>query len=153
MTSPRHHRVAFLLSQLGSDAASGFEQALRPLGTTPSEAGVLRLIGRNPGISQRAVSEQVGVGSSRIVAVLDRLESRELVERRRSRADRRSHELHLTERGQEILTQLRRVAGRHEREYTASLALDEVEQLQKMLARIAAARGLSVEIHRDSSEK
>lgn len=153
MTSRRHHRLAFLLSQLGSDAASGFEQALRPLGITPSDAGVLRLIGRNPGISQRAVSEQVGVGSSRIVAVLDRLESRELVERRRSRADRRSHELHLTERGQELLTQLGHLARRHEREYTASLELDEVEQLQKMLDRIAAARGLSVEIHRDTSEK
>jgi len=152
MTSPRHHRVAFLLAQLGSDAASGFEQMLRPLGITPSDAGVLRFVGRSPGISQRAVSEHVGVGSSRIVAVLDRLESRGLVERRRSRADRRSHELNLTDLGRELLAEVGHLARQHEQDYTATLEPDEVEQLQNVLGRIASARGLSVDIHRDSSE-
>src|SRR5690606_40386308 len=99
MNTRRPRRIAFLLSQLGSDASAAFERALAPLGITPSEAGLLRLIGRNPGISQKAVSEHLGVGPSRVVAVLDRLERQGHVERRRSTTDRRSHDNHLTSSG------------------------------------------------------
>ena len=106
MNRRRPRRIAFLLAQLGSDASAAFEQALAPLGITPSEAGMLRLIGRNPGISQKAVSEQLGVVPSRVVAVLDRLERQGHVERRRSATDRRSHEVHLTATGERLLAAL-----------------------------------------------
>ena len=92
-------RIAFLLAQLGADASAAFEQAIAPLGITASEAGLLRLIGRNPGLGQKAASEQLGMRPSRVVAVLDRLEDRGQIERRRSSTDRRSHELHLTPAG------------------------------------------------------
>ena len=150
-TSQPHHRIAFLLSQLGSDAANGFEQALRPLNVTASDAGLLRLIARTPGASQRALSQQIGVGPSRIVAVLDRLERYGLIERRRSRTDRRSHEVGLTPDGEEVLARIRPIAAAHERTYTDCLNSDEVELLNGLLERIAAARGLSSEVHRGTS--
>ncbi|UEJ84313.1 MarR family winged helix-turn-helix transcriptional regulator [Brachybacterium halotolerans subsp. kimchii] len=145
---PPRHRIAFLLSQLGSDASAGFERALGGLGITPGDAGVLRLVGRNPGVSQRAVSEQVGVGPSRIVAVLDRLEGKGLLERRRSPRDRRSHEVSLTEHGREVLERLGPIARDHERAYIEPLEPEEVHQLQSLLEKVATARQLSVEVHR-----
>ncbi|NJC58726.1 MarR family winged helix-turn-helix transcriptional regulator [Brevibacterium marinum] len=150
MSQP-HHRIAFLLSQLGADAASGFEQALQSLHITPSDAGLLRLIGRTPGVSQRVLSQQIGVGPSRIVAVLDRLERRELIERRRSRSDRRSHEVSLTANGQEVLAEIRPLAEAHEQAYTDCLSLDEADLLRSLLGRIADSRGLSSEIHRGTA--
>lgn len=148
-TSPHpHHRIAFLLSQLGSDAASGFEQALRSLNVTASDAGVLRLIGRSPGVSQRVLSQQIGVGPSRIVAVLDRLERHGLIERRRGREDRRIHEVRLTPDGEEVLARIRPLAEAHESAYTDCLDPEETELLQSLLERIAASRGLSSEVHR-----
>ena len=146
-----HHRIAFLLSQLGSDAASGFEQALQSVNITASDAGLLRLIGRTPGVSQRVLSKQVGVGPSRIVAVLDRLEDRGLIERRRSRTDRRIHEVGLTEDGEEVLASIRPLAEAHELTYTECLDPGEVEVLQSLLGRIAASRGLSIDIHRGTT--
>ncbi len=153
MTARRPRRVAFLLAQLGADASAAFEEALAPLGITASEAGLLRMIGRNPGISQKAASEQLGVGPSRVVAVLDRLERAGHVERRRSETDRRSHEVHLTLEGERLLAALRPIAEAHERSFTRGLDEDDLDRLADSLAAIAASRGLSREIHRDTRSR
>ncbi len=143
-------RIAFLLTQLGSDAAAAFEQALAPLGLTASEAGLLRLVGRNPGIGQKAASEQLGVGPSRVVAVLDRLERQGHVERRRSTTDRRSHEVYLTTEGERLLAELRPIAEPHDTAFTGALGDADLERLVGYLETIAASRGLSSDIHRDT---
>ncbi len=150
MNPHRPRRIAFLLAQLGSDAATAFEQALAPLGLTASEAGLLRLIGRNPGIGQKAASEQLGVGPSRVVAVLDRLERQGHVERRRSATDRRSHEVHLTPEGERLLAALRPVAEAHEAAFTQALDDVDLDRLAGYLEAIATARGVSRDIHRDT---
>lgn len=148
MNARRPRRIAFLLAQLGADASAAFEEALTPLGITASEAGLLRMIGRHPGISQKAASEQLGVGPSRVVAVLDRLERAGHVERRRSATDRRSHEVHLTPDGQRLLAALRPIAEAHEKAFIHGLDEDDLDRLAGYLEAIAAARGLSRDIHR-----
>jgi DNA-binding MarR family transcriptional regulator len=150
MTNRRPRRIAFLLSQLGADASAAFERALAPLGVTASEAGLLRLIGRNPGISQKAASEELGVGPSRVVAVLDRLERQGHLERRRSETDRRSHEVHLTDQGEQLLAAIRPLAEAHEAAFTESLDDGDLDRLADFLHTIAAARGLSRDVHRDT---
>jgi Transcriptional regulators len=150
MNRRRPRRIAFLLAQLGSDASAAFERALAPLGITPSDAGVLRLVGRNPGISQKAVSEQLGVVPSRVVAVLDRLERQGHVERRRSTADRRSHEVHLTAGGERLLAALRPIAESHEAAFTQGLGEEDLDRLAAYLEKIAASRGLSRDVHRET---
>lgn len=150
MTNRRPRRIAFLLAQLGADASAAFEQALAPLSVTASEAGLLRLIGHNPGISQKAASEQLGVGPSRVVAVLDRLERQGHVERRRSETDRRSHEVHLTAQGEQLLAAIRPLAEAHEAAFTESLDEGDLGRLATYLETIATSRGLSREIHRDT---
>lgn len=150
MSNRRPRRIAFLLAQLGADASAAFEQALAPLGLTASEAGLLRLVGRNLGISQKAASEQLGVGPSRVVAVLDRLEHQGNVERRRSATDRRSHEVHLTPDGEQLLAALRPIAEVHEAAFTEGLGGADLDRLAVYLETIATARGLSRDIHRDT---
>lgn len=146
-------RIAFLLAQLGAESSAAFEQAVAQLGITPSEAGLLRLIGRNPGISQKAASEHLEVKPSRIVAVLDRLERRGKIERRRSKTDRRSHEIHLTPDGERTLAALRPIAEAHEEAFTKGLSESELAQLATYLETIAASRGLSRDIHRNTGPR
>ncbi|AXE38384.1 putative HTH-type transcriptional regulator [Acidipropionibacterium virtanenii] len=142
------HRVAFLLAQLGADSSAAFEAAVAPLGITASDAGLLRLIGGNPGIGQKAASRQLGVVPSRIVTVLDRLERLGAVERRRSTTDRRSHQLFLTSRGEELLSELRPIAEAHEKQFTQGLDDADATSLAGYLEAVATARGLSLEVHR-----
>lgn len=153
VNAPRPRRIAFLLAQLGPDAAAAFEQALAPLGLTAFEAGMLRLVGRNPGIGRKAASEQLGVGPSRVVAVLDRLERQGHLERRRSTTDRRAHVVHLTPEGGRLPAALRPIA--EVREIAIAQALDEadLDRLAGYLEAIATSRGLSRDIHRDTRDR
>ena len=64
-------RIAFLLSQVGAHVSERFAERCRDLGLTPSEAAVLRLVGRTPGLSQRSVADRVGTAPSRIVTLVD----------------------------------------------------------------------------------
>ena len=86
--------LAFLLAQVGAHAAARFAERLAPLKLAPRDAGLLRLIGKNPGTSQRALGEQMGILPSRLVTLIDEFEERALVERRDDPGDRRSYALH-----------------------------------------------------------
>lgn len=153
MSGHPSRRIAFLLAQLGSDSAVAFERALAPLGITPAEAGLLRLIGRRPGIGQKDASGHLGVGPSRVVAVLDRLERHGLVERRPGENDRRRHALHLSAEGKECLAALRPIAQAHEEAFTAELGADDLDRLARYLGAIADSRGLSRDLHRGTQDR
>ncbi|MEP6462621.1 MAG: MarR family transcriptional regulator [Frankiaceae bacterium] len=144
----RPRRTAFLLAQLGSLGASRFADQVGTLGLTPGEAGVLRLLGRTPGISQRALAGRLGAVPSRVVVLVDSLEQRDLVARRRSQTDRRNYELHLTDKGTAALRDLRGVAEAHERTLLAPLDDAERKQLRVLLGKLAAGHELDPEVHR-----
>jgi len=145
---PASSRVAFLLSQVGSHASAGFDELVRALGLSPADAGVLRMLGRQPGMSQRALADRLGSPPSRMVAVIDRLEARGLVTRTRSASDRRNYELSLTAAGSDTLAQLRRIAERHDSDLLAALSPSQSAALADILATLADAHGLDRDIHR-----
>jgi DNA-binding MarR family transcriptional regulator len=136
-----------MLSQLGALGASKFAEATEPLGLTPRDAGVLRLLVQNPGISQRALADRLGAVPSRVVVLIDALEERGLVSRTRSETDRRNYQLHLTQQGQAVMRDLRGVASRHEAGLMAPLSDREQRDLHAILAKLAAAHGLDGEVH------
>lgn len=138
---------AFLLAQLGAHAAARFAERLAPLDLTPPLAGVLRLVAREPGVSQRALARHLGAAPSRVVGLVDELEDRGLVARSRSEQDRRVHELRLTVEGEGVLTELSAVARAHDREITATLTADERRELRRLLGQLADACGLAPGVH------
>ncbi|MEP6814521.1 MAG: MarR family transcriptional regulator, partial [Marmoricola sp.] len=141
------HRTAFMLSQLGALGAAKFAEATEPLGLRPRDAGVLRLLMQNPGISQRALADRLGAVPSRVVVLIDALEKRDLVTRTRTGTDRRNYELHLTPQGQATMRELHGVASRHEAGMVAPLSEPERQKLHVILAKLAAAHGLDSEVH------
>jgi DNA-binding MarR family transcriptional regulator len=139
--------VAFLLAQIGAHAAQRFAERIADLGLTPPDVGLLRLIATNPGLSQRALATELGVVPSRVVTLIDSLDSKGLVERRRSPTDRRNHELHLTPAAQQQLAQMWQLAKAHETDLLASLDSDEYQQLATLLERIAEQQHLAPGVH------
>jgi DNA-binding MarR family transcriptional regulator len=139
--------VAFLLAQLGAHAATEFAERLRPLDLTPPQAGVLRRIAHAPGESQRALADALGMHAPRLVALIDDLESRGLVQRSRDPADRRNYALSLTPAGRETMTRIATVARQHERAVTAALDDDERAELAAVLRRLADDQGLTPGVH------
>src|SRR5277367_6862175 len=94
-------RPAFLLAQLGAHAASQFAERLGVLELTPPDTGILRLLRVAAGLSQQELAAKLQIHPSRLVAILDNLEKRGLVERRANPDDRRLYSLYLTKDGGE----------------------------------------------------
>jgi DNA-binding MarR family transcriptional regulator len=139
--------LAFLLSQVGAHSAAKFAERLATLEFTPAEAGILRILGQSEGVSQQALGQTLGMFASRLVAFLDGLESRKLVERRDSPTDRRTYALHLTEAGREALNKIGLVSGEHQDAICADLDAGERAQLAGLLRRIAEEQGLTPGVH------
>jgi DNA-binding MarR family transcriptional regulator len=139
--------VAFLLTQLGAFAASEFSRRIAELGLTAPEAGLLRSVGRGPGRSQQRISDELDVHPSRLVAFVDDLERRGLLERRRDPTDRRRYAVYLTADGRELLDQLSEVARAHDDAVAGALTTDERTQLRALLRHLVEAHGLRAGVH------
>lgn len=139
--------AAFLLAQIGSHAAARFAERLLALGLAPPHAGILRILGSSPGITQQALATHLQMVPSRLVALLDTLDNRGLVERRRNQGDRRSHALHLTADGRKMLASIGQIAREHQIALLAALTDDERRQLHALLQRVADQQGLTPHVH------
>jgi DNA-binding MarR family transcriptional regulator len=139
--------VAFLLAQLGHHAAERFSERIAALELTPPHAGILRAIAAAPGRSQQALSTQLGLLPSRVVAFVDDLEDRGYLERRPNPDDRRQYALYLTPDGKELMGKVSRIARQHDRAITSGLSDSQRTQLRDLLAALAAQQGLTPGIH------
>src|SRR5690348_3414991 len=93
------------------------------------------LLEANPGVTQGRLAEAVRLDRSTIVGVIDSLEERGLVERRRG-SDRRTNGLWLTRTGRALAARLRQRIERHERRVAARLSDLERTQLLALLAKL-----------------
>jgi DNA-binding MarR family transcriptional regulator len=137
--------LAYLLVQLGFHVARRFSEQLAPLGLEPRQFGMLTRLAANEGRSQQAIGELVGLNPTRMVFLVDDLEQRGLVERRRNPADRRSHALYLTELGRVKLREAQQASAGPQDEIGASLTERQRGQLTGLLRRLADEQGIPEE--------
>ncbi|MGI8678083.1 MAG: MarR family winged helix-turn-helix transcriptional regulator [Jatrophihabitans sp.] len=138
---------AFLLAQLGAHAAQIFGRLVAEVDLSPPLAGLLRAVATGPGRSQQEIATQLGTPPARMVALVDDLDERGLVERRRNPDDRRLNALYLTDTGQSTLKTLGRIAGQHDNLLLAALDQTEREQLHDLLTRVVTQQGLARGVH------
>jgi DNA-binding MarR family transcriptional regulator len=146
-SSKKFFGPAFLLAQVGAHGASKFGERMAAIGLTPPDAGIFRLLAVSQGISQQDLAAKLGIHPSRLVAILDELESRGLVERRPDNDDRRQYALHLTNKGKETLVKIGQIAREHQDALCASLSNAERETLSELLQKISEEQGLTPGVH------
>ena len=105
-------------------------------GLSPGRVGLLIFIDANPGVTQSRLAEAARRDRSTMVGVLDQLEARGLIERRRGR-DRRTNGLWLTRAGRALLGRALRNIAAHERRIASRLSAAERRQLLDLLGRIS----------------
>jgi DNA-binding MarR family transcriptional regulator len=103
---------------------------------SPGRVGILLLLEANPGITQGRLAQAVSLERSTMVGVVDVLEGRGLIERRRG-ADRRTNGLWLTDPGRELVARLKRRIQLHERRVAARLSPQERAQLLALLEKLS----------------
>ena len=113
-----------------------YSAAMGDLGLTQKQFAVLELIAANPKVSQIDIANQLSMDRATMMALVNRLESRNLLERRPSSVDRRRQELLLTSAGIEILKQARNIQEQHELRFTSRFSAEELEHFVNGLKRI-----------------
>jgi DNA-binding MarR family transcriptional regulator len=154
-SSPGSLRVpgaAYLLSQVGAHSSRRWHDRLAPIGLDPRSVLVLRHVGAEEGRTQASLSASLAVPPSRIVAIVDELERRGLVERRANPSDRRAHALWLTSRGRTALDEVMAVSRAHELEICAGLSEADRRQLIELLSLVVSEQGLAIGGHPRISE-
>lgn len=145
--------LAFLLSQVGIHAARRFAERLAEIDLQPPLFRILNLVDAAEGRSQQQIGEAIQVPPSRMVALVDELESRGLVERRPNPDDRRVRALYLTRKGREKLARGREIAHAHEEDLTLGMAGEDRRRLTRLLQQIVDAQTIGRGIHPGLSGK
>lgn len=113
-----------------------FALSMAELELTQKQAATLQLIGANPAVSQVDLASTLGTDRATMMAMIDRLEERGFVVRRRSTEDRRRQELNLTEAGEKMVARAKRTIAEHERHFTSRFTPEELKALMNALSRI-----------------
>jgi DNA-binding MarR family transcriptional regulator len=129
---------AFLLVRVGfAIKVAAFEEFERA-DFSPYHHSILALLDEGARTTQAAIADALGLDRSQLVGLLDVLEERGLIERRRDEGDRRRHVVTLTRAGRRQLAEFRTIITRIEDEYLAPLDESGRVALHALLAQLAA---------------
>jgi len=133
--------TGMLLVKLGRAAQRRFNDVLKPSELTPRHVQVLDELRQGP-TSQQALADRVGVDPTKLVGLLNDLERRHLVLRRRDPVDRRRHIVENSRKGEALVGDALTAAAAVEDELLGALDSEQRDQLRELLV-IAARGGLS----------
>jgi DNA-binding MarR family transcriptional regulator len=130
-------RLGYLVKHAHQRLSELTARALEPFGITGRECAVLLVIDDRIPLSQQDVAQQLGVDRTTMVAILDELETKGLVERRQDAEDRRRNVVALTTRGAAVLQKGTSASKDAEREFFASLSPIEAAEFTRSLRSLA----------------
>ena len=102
----------------------------------PVDFSVMSLIIHNPGITSRQLCSALGLLPPNLVAMINNLEKRELLERRPHPTNGRAMGLHPSSKGRELMHEAEQTAARLERDATRQLTAAELKTLHRLLKKI-----------------
>jgi MarR family transcriptional regulator, lower aerobic nicotinate degradation pathway regulator len=131
--------TAFLLARLGSAVKARGISELDVAGFDTYDYAVLAALGEGDRQTQASIADTLRVDRGQLVGILDGLEERDLVERRRDPHDRRRHVVSLTPGGKDALGQLRSMMKRLEDDVLEPLDVESRRELHSLLRRLATS--------------
>lgn len=142
-------RLGYLLKHAQQNFSMSGARALESLGISGRQLAVLVVLDAAEPLSQLDAAKELGVDRTTMVALVDELEDKSLVERRRSPDDRRKNIVELTARGKEILAEGERRHQEAEKAFLADLTPIEADLFVRILKKLVA----DTEVSDDQLEK
>ena len=127
------------IRRLQQIAVAIFLQEAEPHGLTPVQYAALQAVANAPGTDQRTLAGGIGLDTSTVAGVVDRLEQRGLLQRSLSPQDRRVRLLSLTPEGHVIVRAVVPAMQRAQARVLAPLPVAQREQFLRMLQVLVSA--------------
>ena len=122
--------LGFLIRKAQLWVFQDFIKTLAALDMRPADYAVLSVINANPGLNQISLAGALGIEPGHLVRQLHRLEQRKLLSRIASISDRRSHALHLTDRGRTLLSKSHALVAEQENRLAARVGLQRYKKIK-----------------------
>ena len=126
-------RLGYLLKHAQRCFTDLTSTAFAPLGIRAQEWAALNCLDEQHGLSQREVADLLGVDRTTMVAVVDALELKGLVERRPQADDRRKNAIRVTSNGRKMMQRGARLVDDCEQRFLAALDESSAVALKKSL--------------------
>lgn len=136
-TGDQPPRLGYLLKLAQLSFGERVRVALGPLGIGTREWAALICLDDRP-LSQIELGERSGIDRTTLVAVLDRLEDRGMVQRSPDRDDRRRNVIRITASGRDLRTRAAAVVDECERQFLAPLKTADAHRLKEALQTVIA---------------
>jgi len=127
----------FLLGRLGFSVKKQAMQEFENAGCSGYDYSVLALLAERPPETQATIADTLHLDRSQLVGLLDGLEERGLIERRRDPSDRRRHTVTLTDDGKRQLDELRSIVKGIEDDFLEPLDAASRDRLHELLFTLA----------------
>ncbi|EGF91043.1 marR family protein [Asticcacaulis biprosthecium C19] len=111
---------------------------MKEIGLRPVDLSVLMLIEAEPGLRQHVIGDRLKIQRPNVVALIDALEGRGLVERKVDKKDRRANQLALTKSGAALLAQAKAIQRQHLERMHRFLEGVDIDNFMKGLRQLAA---------------
>lgn len=125
--------ILYLIKQVELAVRSHLENTVRPYGLTSVQYTALSVLERHPGVTSAALARNSFVRTQTMAQMTSYLLEAGLIRKERDSANGRQHLLYLTERGQEVVGELREPVRDLEDLMTSELTRMEVGQLRAAL--------------------
>ncbi len=132
-------RLGHLLKQAYLQFTGLTSAALEPLGITAMEWAALLRFDEQAELSQAGLARLLGIDRTTMVALIDQLEEKGLVNRRPHRDDRRKNAVELTATGRDVKTRAAALVDGCERQLLAALTKSDAQQLKTALYAVIEA--------------
>src|SRR5436189_4760646 len=126
-----------VMGRLGFEIKRHAIEQLEAAGSSLYDYSVLALLAEGASATQASIADTLKLDRSQLVGILDGLEERGLIERRRDPADRRRHTVSLAPAGKRQLARFRTIVKQIEEEVLSPLDEKDRATLHGLLLRLA----------------
>ncbi|MBV8883393.1 MAG: MarR family transcriptional regulator [Chroococcidiopsidaceae cyanobacterium CP_BM_RX_35] len=130
------HDLGYQLKLVSQLTYREFQGQLEPFGLTPFHYLVLCCLWQEDGLATSGIAEKLKQLGATLTGVLDRMEERDLVRRKRDPEDRRVWRVWLTEEGRHLREVLPPIAATSLEKCLTGISICDRERLAKILAQI-----------------
>lgn len=126
----------FNLVKVGKQSGQYWKSYVLDFNITGIQAMVMNFMLDMPGAKTSEVAEAAVLDNATLTGILDRLEKRALLERRKVQGDRRASSIWLTSEGEQVARAVRKRVDEANKEYLSKLTKQERENFRALLYKL-----------------